>query len=159
MTDDEWSNHVMNGEAFVAEGIRTAVGGMIPELQILNPVASGVRLRLRFLEPMPFVGGPINNNVRREDVPLTNLQAPPFGAPQNLLGGGPAPVAEIRDDSVAVLTGSPFWLVLTTGFGRRSYAPRTLDWGQDLLEGQGIMMTGGLGGFLITGWQWVEIPL
>lgn len=159
MTDDEWSEHVMNGEAFTAQATRTAVGGQSPELQLLNPAGSGVRMRLRCLEPMPFIGGAINNGIRREDTPLTNLQAPPFGAPQNLLGGGPAPLAEFRDDSVVVLTGSQFWLILGIGFNRRHYAPNNLDWGHDLLPGQGIMMTGTLGGFLITGWQWVEIPL
>ena len=159
MEDDEWSDHVMNGEAFTGEAIRTAVGGMVPELQILNPAGSGVRFRLRCLEPFAFIGGAINNNIRREDTPLTNLQVVPFGVPQNLLGGGPAPAAEFRDDSVLVASGSPFWLLLTSGFSRRSYAPNTMDWGHDLLPGQGIMLMGGLGTFLITGWQWVEIPL
>ena len=161
MDDDDWSSHVMNGEAFTGEAIRTAVGGMLPQLQLLNPsgLPNPVRLRLRCLEPMPFIGGPINTNIRREDTPLANLQAVPFGVPQNLLGSGLPPVAEIRDASVAVLTGSPFWLILTAGFNRRSYAPKTMEWAHDLLPGQGIMMSGGLGGFLITGWQWVEIPL
>ena len=108
---------------------------------------------------MAFVGVAINANVRRLDVALPNLDAPPFGAPQNLLGGGAAPSAEFRFDNVVVMAGSPFWLILSAGQTRKDYPVLQQDWGHDLLPGQGIMMSGLVGGLLIIGWQWVEVPL
>ena len=159
VTDEQWNEHVMEGEAFTAESIVAGVGGMSPEGQIFNPVASGVRLRLRCLEMMAFVGGPINSNVRRHDVALPNLDAPPFGGPENMLGGGAAPAAEFRFDNVVALVGSPFWLILSAGQTRKDYSVLHQDWGHDLLPGQGMMMSGAVGGFLIIGWQWVEVPL
>ena len=76
-----------------------------------------------------------------------------------MLGGGVAPVAEFRLDNVAVAVGSAFWRILAAGNTRRDYPVRNLDWGHDLLESQWVMMTGAVGGFLILGWQWVEVDL
>lgn len=158
MTDDEWNAHVMAGEAYAAEIAVIAMGGLSPLSQMLNPAASGKRIRVRCVESMAFLGIGINMNVRRHDIVLPSGPSV-FGGPENLLGGAPAPVAEFRFDNVVALVGSPFWLILAAGSARRGYPVETLDWGHDLLEGQGLMHNGTIGGFLILGYQWAEVPL
>ena len=87
--DDHWSQHVREGEAFSAMSIVFAVGGMASELQLLNPAGSGVRIRLRCMEPMQFFATAINGNIRRHDPPLANLGGLfGSGSPQNLLSSG-----------------------------------------------------------------------
>ena len=160
LTDDEWNSHVMQGEAFTAEVAVIAVPAMIPLAQIFNPLGSGVRIRLRCMEPMTFLGGgTLNQNIRRHDIALPSLFAPPFGGPENLLGGGAASVAEFRFDNPGAAVGSPFWLILSTGPTRRDYPALQLAWGHDLLPGQGIVNNGSVGGLIILGYQWVEVPL
>ena len=155
--DDEWSAHVSNGEAFVAEGFQAAVGGQLGFAQLFNPVGSGIRLRLRCLETMPILAISINSNVRRHDVPLGVLGA--FAGPENLLGGGAAAVAEIRTLSQVAMIGSLFWLILSAGSTRKDYPTKHLDWGHDLLPGQGIMLNSAVGGFILVGFMWAEVPL
>ena len=158
MLDDEWNEHVMNGEAFVGEGIQVAAGGMIALTQIFNPLGSGVRVRLRHLEPVPVLAFAINSNVRRHDVALTANA--PFAAPMNLLGsGGASPLAELRNDSLAVAAGSPFWLILSLGNTRKTYPAFQQDWGHDLLPGQGLVLQSVVGGFIVCGFMWAEVPL
>ena len=157
VTSDEWNHHVMNGEAFVGESLQGAVGGMIGVVQILNPAASGVRVRLRHLETMPIFAIAINTNPRRHDVALTTFA--PFVAPMNLLGGGAAAVAELRNDSLVTAVGSPFWLILSAGNARKTYPALQLDWGHDLLPGQGIVLQSGVGQSILCGYMWVELPL
>lgn len=159
MTDDEWNEHVMNGEAYAAEHLTIAIPALIPLTQLYNPVESGVRVRLRCIEHMAFFGGAINQNIRRDDVALVSGSSPPFGPPQNLLFGGAAPKVEFRFANLPANVGSPFWLILSAGQTRKQYPPLQQDWGHDLTEGQGITNNGALGGFIILGYQWVEVPL
>lgn len=158
MPDDEWSEAVANGEAFSAEALVVAAPATVPLLQLFNPAASPKRIRLRCVESMAFIGGPINQNIRRHDVALPST-GPPFGGPENLLGGGPASIAEFRFDNPAVPVGSPFWLILSAGQTRKDYPVLQLDWGHDLLPTQGLMHSGGVGGLLIIGYQWTETNL
>lgn len=158
MPDDEWSEYVANGEAFAAEVAVVAIPATMPLAQLFNPAASGVRLRLRCVESMAFFGGPINQNVRRHDVALPSV-GPPFGGPENLLGGGAAPAVEFRFDNPVAAVGSPFWLILSAGQTRKDYPALQLQWGHDLLPGQGLMHSGVIGGFIILGYQWIEVPL
>ncbi len=158
MTDDEWSDHVMAGEAYSAEIAVIAVAGMIPLSQLFNPASSDRRIRIRCVESMAFLASAINMNVRRDDVALPSGPAV-FGGPENLLGGGPPPVAEFRFDNALVASGLPFWLILALGNTRRGYPVETLDWGHDLLESQGMSHNGTTGGFLILGYQWAEVRL
>ncbi len=156
--DDVWSGHVANGEAFVGEAIQVAAGGMIAHTQIFNPVGSGVRARLRYFEPIPIFGIGINSNPRRHDVALTSNA--PFAPPHNLLGsGGASPLVQLRNDSLVVAVGSPFWLMLSAGSNREDYPVRSSDWGHDLLPGQGLVLQSGVGGFSLVGFMWVEVSL
>lgn len=158
VTDDEWSDHVANGEAFAAEIAVVAIAGLNPLSQLFNPAASNRRIRLRCVESFAFVALPINMNIRRHDIALPSGPSV-FAGPQNLLGGGPAPRAEFRFDNVVALVGSPFWLILASGNTRRGYPVDHLDWGHDLEETEGLMHSGIVGGFLILGYQWAEVPL
>ena len=79
LPDDEWSEHVANGEAFSGIGFQGGVAGQIGKVQLFNPVASGIRIRLRALEPMAIFGIAINTNIRRHDVALTTFA--PFAGP------------------------------------------------------------------------------
>lgn len=157
LPDDEWSEYVANGQAFAGEGFQGAVGGQIGKVQLFNPVGSGIRVRLRCLEPMALFAIAINTNIRRHDVALTTFA--PFAGPENLLGGGAAAVAEIRNETAVGQVGSPFWLLLAAGNNRRDYPVRHLDWGHDLLEGQGVIANTTVGGFLLMGFMWAEVPL
>lgn len=158
MDDDEWSAYVSNGEAFNGEGLQGAVAGQIAHVQIFNPVASGVRVRMRHMEPIPVFGIAINTNPRRHDVALTSNV--PFAGPTNLLGsGGAAANVQLRNVSQVGSLGSPFYLFLSTGFSRKTYPVKALDWGHDLLPGQGLVLQSGVGGFMIVGFEWAELPL
>ena len=160
LTDREWASHVENGEAFVSEIFQTGVPAQLGFVQLYNPLGapSPVRIRLRQLEPMAIFGFAINTNVRRHDVALANLGG--FTAPHNLLGsGGAAAVAEPRFVSQVAMIGSLFWLILSSGSTRKQYPALHMDWGHDLLPGQGIMMNSLVGGFILTGFMWAEVPL
>jgi len=157
MNDDEWLGYVANGEAYAAEVFVAGVVGQLPFVQLFNPVGSGKRLRLRVWQPMALFALAINQNLRRHDVALATLGF--FAGPENLLGGGPAPVAEGRSINQVVMIGSLFWLFLSTGNTRKDYPPEGLDWGHDLLPGQGIMTNGSVGGFVLAGFQWAELDL
>ena len=157
LPDDEWSEYVANGEAFSGVVNQAAAVGMFALGQIFNPVASGIRVRLRCLELFAVFGVAINSNIRRHDIALATFA--PFGGPENLLGGGAAAGAELRNASVAALVGSPFWLILSAGSTRKDYPTRQLSWGHDLLPGQGVIANGLGGGFLVMGFQWAEVPL
>lgn len=158
VADEEWNEHLMNGEAFCSIGLQGGAVGMIAHVQLFNPVGSGVRVRLRTLETLPIFFIAINTNIRRHDVALTTNA--PFAGPTNLLGsGGAAALAETRTDSLVAAPGSPFWLILSTANTRKDYPALQLEWGHDLLEGQGIVLQSGVGGFIFTGFMWVEVPL
>ena len=157
LPDDEWSEYVANAEAFSGEGFQAAVAGQVGKVQLFNPAASGIRIRLRALEPMALLGISINTNIRRHDVALTTFA--PFAGPENLLGGGAAAVGEIRNETAAGQVGSPFWLILSAGSTRKDYPALQLPWGHDLLPGQGILANSSPGGFILLGFQWAEVPL
>ena len=72
ITDDEWADHIMNGEAFMAVGLQAAVAGQIGNVQLFNDPAAivPVRVRLLLLEVFPIPGFGINTNPRPHDVGL-----------------------------------------------------------------------------------------
>ena len=158
ITNDEWSEYVRNGQAFACTILATAVPAMIPEVQLFNPVGSGVRLRVRNLEPMTLFGFGLNQNIWRLDTPITSTGV--FGIVENLLGGGSAPLAEQRFDNVAALPAAGrWWLFLVAGNTRVSYPAKPQPWGHDLLPGQGLMNNGAIGGSTFVGYEWAEVPL
>ena len=152
-----WLEHVANAEAYSAEDFILASGGFYPHLQLFNPVASGVRVRLRSVHMVPiFVG---LANIRRYDPPGAILGPPAPFIIENLLGGGPPAVAELRSANLVATAGSAFWLIRTPGNTPGPYPHKGLEWGHDLLEGDGVLLQGPLSTTLIANWQWVELPL
>lgn len=152
-----WQSHVRNGEAFSAEDFIIGSGGLVPHLQLFNPVGSGIRVRLRSVHETMTVARSLN--VRRYDPPGSILGPPAGFVIENLLGGGPAAVAEVRSNNGAIPVGSPFWLLQSNANEPAIYPAQGLEWGHDLLEGHGIVLVGGAGQTLIAMWQWVELPL
>lgn len=156
-SSNAWTESVRNGEAFAAEDFLIGVGGMVAQLQLFNPVGSGIRVRLRSVHTIG--AGVQNANIRRFDTALATLGPPAGFIVENLLGSGAPNVAEIRSDQPAVATGTIFWLVNAPANTPAIYPPEGRQWGHDLLPGQGIHVQGAAGATLIANWQWIEVPL
>ncbi len=152
-----WSKHVASGGAFAAENFLPGVGGVLAHIQLFNPVASGVRLRLRTVHAVSTL--PVLMNVNRHDVALTTLGLPAGFVVSNLLGGGPSEAAEMRSQAPGAALGSTFWQVNAVASTPAIYPPNGREWGHDLLEGQGILLQAAAGVLLIVNWLWVEVPL
>ena len=152
-----WLEHVANGEAYSAEDFILASPGLYPHVQLFNPVASGIRVRLRSAH-MIFTGAQ-QANLRRYDPPGAILGPPAPFVIENLLGSGPPAIAEVRHGNIIVPSGTPFWLVQTLGAIPGAYPPEGQEWGHDLLEDDGVLFQGTAGTTLIVNWQWVELPL
>ena len=150
-----WSEYVKNGEAFSAENFILAAPGLFPHIQLFNPVASGIRVRLRSVHSI----GASLANVRRYDPPGAILGVPAGFGIENLLGGGPAAVAEMRSGNIVIPSGSAFGLVQAPAATPGAYPVDGLEWGHDLLEGHGVLLNGAPNTTLICNWQWVELPL
>lgn len=157
VTNDEWSQYVSNGEAFAAQNFQGVVAGQFAFTQLFNPIGSGVRVRVFVWEFMTVFAVAVNSNIRRHDVALATLGA--FAGPENLLGGGAAPAAEIRSVSQVGALGSTFWLTISAGTMRNDYPTLQLEWGHDLLPGQGMIANSTVGGFSFVGYMWAEVPL
>ena len=86
-----------------------------------------------------------------------------FIGPKNLLGSGGAGTATAIRTSTNVGPepgSSPFWLILSAaGAARKNYPNNNLDWGHDLLPGQGILLTSVTGAAIKVGFWWAEVPL
>jgi hypothetical protein len=153
-----WNEHVRNGEAFSAEDFIIGAVGLFPHLQLFNPVGSGIRVRLRSVHETMTVARVVN--VKRYDPPGSILGPPAGFVLENLLGGGPAAIAEVRSNNGVASVGSPFWLVQSNANEPGIYPPRGQEWGHDLLPGQGIVLVSSTTNTtLIANWQWVELPL
>ncbi len=152
-----WNDHVMEGEAFSAENFLIGAGGLVPHIQLFNPVGSGIRIRLRTVHTILSVL--TSSQVARHDVALPTLGLPVGFIVENLLGGGAAEVAEMRSDQVTPAVGLPFWLVSSPANVPAIYPPQGREWGIDLLEGHGVLVQGASGATMIVNWQWVELPL
>ncbi len=158
LPDEQWLEHLENGECYTAEVFIAGMVGLFSAIQIFNPVASGVRVRIRCVEAFTIFGIPVNQNLRRHDTALASSGA--FGIIENLLGGGPAGVGQMRFDNLAAQPGTPYWLILAGGNNRRQYPVAALDWGFDLLPGQGLASAPSITNFfMLVGFQWVEVPL
>ncbi len=152
-----WSEHVAAGEAFASENFLIGVGGTVAQMQLFNPVGSGKRIRLRSLHDI--IPAAVSATIFRHDTPLATLGLPATFIVENLGPGGTAEVAEMRGDQPVVATGSPFWSLNAPGNMPAIYPPKGQEWGHDLLEGQGIHVTGAAGITIIINWMWVEVPL
>ncbi len=152
-----WLEHVANGEAYSAEDFIIGAVGLYPHLQLFNPVGSGKRIRIRKVHQTMTV--PRVVNVRRYDPPGVILGPPVPFVIENLLGGGPPAVAEVRHDNIVVPSGSPWWLLQSNANDRGVYPPRGQEWGHDLLEGHGILLQSAANTTLIALWMWVELFL
>lgn len=155
--DSTWSKHVRAGEAFSAEDFLVGVGGTVALLQLFNPVASGIRVRLRSVHAIGNAAQAVN--VRRHDVALATLGPPAGFVVENLLGGAAANVGEIRSAQPAAAVGTIFWQLNAPANTPAIYPPEGREWGHDLLEGQGVLLQAAAGVTLIVNWQWVEVPL
>ncbi len=152
-----WSDYVMNGEAFSAENFVVPGVGVIAHVQLFNPVASGVRVRLRSLSCTSGVATALN--IVRHDVALATLGLPAGFIVENLLGGGPAAVVEHRSLAQVAAVGSIFWQIGSPANDVALFPPGGREWGFELLEGQGILIRGAATAAVIVNWQWVEVPL
>ncbi len=152
-----WSEHAKSGEAYSAEDFILASPGLYPHVQLFNPVGSGIRVRLRSVHQIGVAA--VQSNVRRYDPPGAILGPPIPFIIENMLGGGPAAVAEIRHANIVVPSGSPFWLLQGLARAPAIYPLRGQEWGHDLLEGHGILLQASAGTTLIANWQWVELEL
>lgn len=155
--DPTWNNHVAAGEAYSAENFLIGVGGTFAHLQLFNPVGSGIRVRLRSVHGI--LTALFTGFVRRHDVALATLGLPAGFVVENLLGGGAAAVAEMRSSQPAALVGAEMWRLNAPANVPAIYPPAGREWGQDLLEGQGILVAGAAAQTTIVNWQWAEIPL
>lgn len=152
-----WLEHVANGEAFAAENFLIGVAGTFAEIQLFNPVASGVRVRLRSAHAT--AGLAVAANLRRHDVALGTLGLPSGFIVENLLGGGPAEVAEMRSAAPVAEDGTIMWQLSSDANQPAIYPGEGREWGMDLLPGQGILMQAAVAITLIVMWHWVEVPL
>ncbi len=152
-----WSQNVREGEAFSAENFLLGLVATQVHIQLLNPVGSAVRVRLRTVHAILPVA--IAVNVARLDAPLATLGLPVPFIVENLLGGQPVAVAEQRSASLAVAVGSVFWQLNAPANEPAIYPPAGRDWGHDLLPGQGLVLVATAAQTLIVNWQWVEVPL
>lgn len=152
-----WLNYVANGEAYSAENFLIGVGGTFAQIQLFNPVASGKRIRLRSVHAISPIA--VTSQVVRHDTPLATLGLPLTFIVENLLGGGAAEVAEMRSDQPIAVAGSVFWTVNAPPSEPAIYPPHGREWGQDLLEGQGIHIAATVGATSIVNWMWAEVDL
>lgn len=153
----DWSDYVANGEAFAAENFLVPGGGLRAHVQLLNPVASGVRIRLRSLSCTS--GLALAHDVCRHDTPLATLGLPVTFITENLLGGGPASAVEHRSVAQAGASGSVFWQISAPANDVALFPPEARQWGFDLLEGQGLLVRSAAAQVVIVNWQWAEVPL
>ncbi len=152
-----WSENVREGEAFSAECFVIGVPAMLIHQQLFNPVGSAVRVRLRSAHAI--LPAAIALNVARHDVPLAVLGPPPPFIVENLLGGQPVSVGEMRSAVLAAPIGAVFWQLNAPANEPAIYPPEGRDWGHDLLPGQGVLIQGTAGQTVIINWQWAEVPL
>lgn len=155
--NNSWLQNLGNGEAFSAENFLTPGAGLSAHIQLFNPMASGVRVRLRSVHAINVAA--VTANVRRFDTALTTLGLPAGFIVENLLGGQPVSVAEMRSQASGPLLGTQFWALNSAASTPAIYPPEGREWGHDLLEGQGVLLQAGVAVTLIVNWQWVEIPL
>ncbi len=152
-----WSKNVREGEAFSAENFLLGVVATQAHVQLLNPVGSAVRVRLRSVHAVLPVA--IVLSVARHDPALATLGLPAPFIVENLLGGQPVAVAEMRSATLAVPVGAVFWQLSAPANIPAIYPPAGREWGHDLLPGQGIVIIAGVAQTCIVNWQWVEVPL
>ena len=152
-----WNEYVENGQAFASENFMLAAPGLLNQMQLFNPVASSIRVRLRTVHAILSVA--INVNVFRHDTPLATAGPFPGFSIENLLGGGVVNVGEMRSDTPVAASGSLFWQINAAANTPGMYPPEGREWGHDLLPGQGIHLTGIANTTLIANWMWVELPL
>lgn len=155
--DEEWLNFVRKGQAFYAEDFVQPGAGLFGHLQLFNPAGSGIRVICRDVQHAGTATA--IRNLRRHDVALATLGPPAGFVIENELGGGPAAVAEVREDALAVAVGSIFGIIAHPAFDEGSLPPSGQEWLHELLPGQGILVTGAVGLVVIVNWQWVEVPL
>jgi hypothetical protein len=153
-----WLNYVANGEAFAAENFVGPGVGNQAHIQLFNPVGSGKRVRMRSVSSSSTSPTVTNFIVARYDVALTTLGVPAGFTVENLLGGGPAAVAEMRSQISAVALGTDFTQVYAPTTVMGTYPTSGREWGYDLLPGQGILLRGTAAAVLIVNWQWAEVP-
>ncbi len=152
-----WAKYVAAGQAFSAENFLIGAVGTIASIQLFCPLASGIRVRLRSVHSIAVAAQTVAIN--RHDVALTTLGLPAGFIVENLLGGQPVAVAEMRSQAPVLTLGASFWSLTSPGAVPAIYPPGGREWGHDLLPGQGIHLAALAGATLIVNWQWAEVPL
>jgi len=129
-----WYANLRGGRCFVRGVNLVASPGNFSEIQILNPVGSGVQAIVRAF--IPSQGANSNMESRRFDTALVT----DVGTLFNLLAGGAASACHLRTAQPAAADGTlltTFSLLATTPF---QPAP---DWFTELSPGQGVILVPG----------------
>ncbi len=155
----DWFTSMREGRCFAAENFIIPVAGFFGILQIFNPVASATRVIVQDISST--LGGASAPRIRRHDVALATLGPPAPFIIENLLGGGPAPVTEVRSASLAIPPGSPFWLMLaSTADLLTTYPTDGREDAHILLPGQGLVTNQLFASLVnINMYLWTEEPL
>ncbi len=128
---EKWLSALQAGQCFGRFANLAAGAGVVNQVQLFNPVASGKTALVR-----TFVGSAANNafiNVALWDTALGT----DVGAGFNLLDGGPAAACHIRTAQPAAITGSVFMEFLV--IAATSFQP-VVEWVAQLAGGQGIVV-------------------
>src|SRR5216683_8298381 len=137
-----WYANLRAGRCFT-RGIAAGAGGAgtLNEIQLLNPVGSGVQALVRCL--FPGVNVADSPTLRRFDTALATLQGPGV----NLLFGGAAAQCVVRNAAPAALDGTlltPINIAPNTSFDISS------QWIVELSPGMGLLVANGTANLALT---------
>lgn len=126
-----WLSEVRAGRAFILGGTQPAVAASFSEVQLFNPVGSGVQVLIRALTTTVNVATGVS--LREFNTGLATL----VSAGRNLLQGGAVSVAELRRAAPAAQDGT-----LAAGFDVDANISRDIsqEWLYELGAGEGVLL-------------------
>ncbi len=145
---DQWLTYVKAGQAFNLGVLQAAVAAALGQIQLLNPVASGKTVLVRSLILEADVNSPVD--IAEYDTALVT----DAGAGRNLLRGGAAAVAHVRQQTSAALVGTVAYnssILASSPF-------RPVDnWFYILAPGNGLVAQGEAANIAVRAYfQWAE---
>lgn len=154
----DWFTSMREGRCFAAENFILPAVGLFGLIQIFNPAGSATRVVVRSIaSTLPAAIAP---RVRRHDIALPTLGLPAPFIVENLLGGGPAEVAEMRSQAVTPVPSGPFWIMFAAVNDVTTYPTDGREDAHILLPGQGLLTnTLFVNSTNITMFLWSEEPL